>query len=176
MIKQLNEVSTSMLQQVSELIRQLTDDDYSRALDLLSGNTIAKHVRHVLEMYDEMLNGVEKEVIDYDARKRNLLIEHNREYTLQFIGELIVKLHVPESDKPLSLLVNYNTANESILVDTTLNREICYNIEHAIHHMAIIAICVRQSFHYIKLDQNFGVAFSTQNYLKQHVHAHIYTK
>lgn len=176
MINELRHVSVGIFQQISYLIVQLSDDEYSLPLDLLSSNTVAKHIRHVLEMYDEMLNGIETGVINYDARKRNLLIEHNRAYTISFINDLEQRLSSIAGDSQIQLMVSYTEAASSLHINTTISREFAYNIEHAIHHMAIIQICVQQLWKHIHLDKNFGVAFSTQAYLKQHVHTNIPAK
>jgi len=46
-------------------------------------------------------------------------------------------------------------------------RELQYNIEHAIHHMAIIKIAIGACFTEVELPANFGVAYSTVRYQKQ---------
>jgi uncharacterized damage-inducible protein DinB len=176
MIRQLTTVSSEILKQLEAFVLQLKDEDYSMPLALLSENTLAKHIRHVLEMYEEMLTGVSSGLINYDARKRNLLIEHNRQYTLQYIMELTERIAALESDSALRLAVSYDTGGESVIVKTSLNRELSYNIEHAIHHMAILQITVKHLFPYMVLPEGFGVAFSTQTYLKQHVHTHLHTR
>jgi hypothetical protein len=40
-------------------------------------------------------------------------------------------------------------------------RELLYNLEHAIHHMALIQVAVRQAFPALTLPAHFGVAYST---------------
>ena len=49
------------------------------------------------------------------------------------------------------------------MVESTLERELVYNIEHAVHHMAMIKIGLRQIAPEILIDKNFGVAQSTVN-------------
>ena len=176
MINELRQVSVSIFQQLNYLIVQLSDDEYSLPLDLLSSNTVAKHIRHVLELYDEMINGLESGVVNYDARKRNLLIEHNREYAIGFMQDLEQRLQAIKEDAPIQVVASYTEKCSSLLINTTISREFTYNIEHAIHHMAIIQICVKQYWNHIHLDKNFGVAFSTQAYLKKHVHTNIPAK
>jgi uncharacterized damage-inducible protein DinB len=170
MVKDLTQTGTLLLGQLKDLIHQLADEEYSNPQDLLSGNTLAKHIRHVLEIYDELLQGVASGTVNYDARKRNLLLEHNREFTFQFIEELIEKLHAIAEDKTLKLEVCFNTEGKQTVVETTLGRELAYNIEHATHHMAILQIAVKHCFPHVKLEATFGVAYSTLAYLK-HVHA-----
>jgi uncharacterized damage-inducible protein DinB len=170
-ISQLTASSADLLHQLNELIAKLTDEEYARPLALLSQNTLAKHVRHVIELYEELLNGLERGQINYDARKRNPILENDRAYTFEYIGQLCEKIQLLGQDQSLTLLVNYGFKNEEIVVSTTLCRELAYNIEHAIHHMAILQIAIKQAFSHIELSSQFGVAFSTQVYLQKNVHA-----
>ena len=65
------------------------------------------------------------------------------------------------------LEVSYGkTDKDSVKIKSSLERELAYNIEHAIHHMAIIKIAVQTVFPKVKLADNFGVAFSTVRYQK----------
>lgn len=165
----LTHVSVHLFNQLKNLITDLTDDSYSMPVQILSGNTLAKHIRHILELYEEMMSGIETGMINYDARKRNLLLEHDRQFTLQFIDELKVKIENLTIDKPV-LLETIFDSTKSVL-QTSIQRELAYNIEHAIHHMAILQIAIKSQFPHIQLSEQFGIAYSTQAYLKQNVHA-----
>ncbi len=176
MTETLTNTSVEILNQLKKLVQNITDKDYSKPIELLSGNTIAKHIRHVIELYEEMLKGIDNGTINYDARKRNLLIEHNREYTLQCIDELILKLKLIYNDKLILLEASFdNSKNEFVKLNSSINRELAYNIEHTIHHMAIMQIIVKHQINYINLEDNFGVAISTQKYNNENVHANLRT-
>lgn len=170
-IQQLTQVSVGIMLQIKYLTEQITDEHYSGSLELLSGNTIAKHVRHVIEIYEELVNGYVSAHVNYDARKRNLLLEHNRMYTLQYIDALVNNFAVLQEDKSIELAATYGDNAPEVMVKTTVGRELAYNIEHAVHHMAIMQIATKHSFPYIVLPIDFGVAYSTQAYQKQYVHA-----
>ncbi len=68
MIKQLATVSIEMLQQLHDVTLQLNEKDYSMPLELLNGNTIGKHIRHVYELYDELIRGIVLNEVHYDSR------------------------------------------------------------------------------------------------------------
>jgi hypothetical protein len=162
-INKLKQNSITILNQIANLVTQINDNHYSEQLDLLSNNTIAKHIRHILELYVQLIAGIEQKEVNYDKRERNLLIEHNRTYTIDFIMELSDKINAIQYIDDV-LYLNTLINEDEILVKSSVERELTYNIEHAIHHMAIIQIACRHYFDYIKLDKNFGVAYATVQY------------
>ncbi|MBP7512037.1 MAG: DinB family protein [Bacteroidia bacterium] len=172
MIKQLATVSIEMLQQLHDVTLQLNEKDYSMPLELLNGNTIGKHIRHVYELFDELLMGIVLNEVNYDSRKRNLQIESDPIFSCNFSKEIGTKLSILDEDRALNLSGNFG--NEiNIIANTSLGRELAYNIEHAIHHMAIIKICLNHYYNYVNLHQNFGIAYSTQNHIKENVHSNL---
>jgi uncharacterized damage-inducible protein DinB len=65
-------------------------------------------------------------------------------------------------DKSLLLEVNYDIEKESNeTLTTTVKRELVYNIEHAVHHMALMKIGIREIAPGISLPADFGIAAST---------------
>jgi hypothetical protein len=67
-----------------------------------------------------------------------------------------------QEDRPLKLEVGYDLSKEDfVLVDTNYTRELVYNIEHAVHHMAIMKIGIREVAPYVTLAPDFGIAAST---------------
>jgi uncharacterized damage-inducible protein DinB len=172
MIRKLANASVCLLAQISELVAKLKDEQYTSELALIHGNTIGKHVRHVLEIYDELLQNSSLSMVNYDNRKRNITIETNPSFVLSHIAQMIGQLEQLKEDHPIQLRTKYNLHND-VLVQSSLGRELAYNIEHAIHHMAIIQIVVRHSFPDICLSEQFGVAYSTQKYLNENVYTNI---
>jgi hypothetical protein len=55
---------------------------------------------------------------------------------------------------------------ESITISTNYYREIAYNLEHTIHHMALIRVGLNEVSG-IQLPDDFGVASSTVKHRKQ---------
>jgi hypothetical protein len=66
-------------------------------------------------------------------------------------------------DKKLYLTIDCIDGAIEPIVTTTYFREIVYNIEHTIHHLALIKVALIE----LKLslvDNNFGMAYSTIKY------------
>jgi len=150
-INKLKQNAVTILNQIADLVTQINDNHYSQALDLLSGNTLAKHIRHILELHVQLISGIDNNEINYDKRERNLLIEHNKTYTIDFIKDLIVKINLIEN-REIQITLNTTINDDEVIVKSSLERELVYNIEHAIHHMAINLIACKHSFVNFKLD------------------------
>ncbi|MEN7548991.1 hypothetical protein AAG747_13795 [Rapidithrix thailandica] len=165
----LQQVSLELFEQLSSLLRQLREPEFTRSLAVLNGNTIGKHFRHILEFYETMLAGKEGEVICYDQRKHDQLLEESHALALRKLKEVSELVRQKECDYPLQLNACYSTvpSSEQVLISTSYYRELMYNIEHAIHHMAIIRIALQTAFPQIEIEAGFGVARSTLRYQQQ---------
>ncbi len=149
----------ALFYQIENLLSQLTQKEYSQKCNLLFNATIGQHIRHIIEWFEELEIGYEIEIVNYDNRKRNLRLETDIEFALKSFKSLLEK--IDKSDKMLLLVANYDKDNEKELkVSTTYYREVLGNIEHAVHHMAIIKVGMSK-FSNIKLPKDFGIAIST---------------
>lgn len=164
---QLKKTGQVILQQIFDLTNQLSDSEYAAELELLNGNSIGKHVRHVVEFFELFVDGASIGLINYDQREHTPLYETSTEATLQKIDELRKEVDRISHGGEVLLEVSYGATNEdSVKIKSSVERELAYNIEHAIHHMAIIKIAIQTIFPSIKLAENFGVAYSTVRYQK----------
>jgi hypothetical protein len=50
---------------------------------------------------------------------------------------------------------------------TSMEREAIYLIEHSIHHFALIRIGLQTNFQKVRIESNFGIAFSTLNFREE---------
>ncbi|PBQ30574.1 hypothetical protein CNR22_01900 [Sphingobacteriaceae bacterium] len=164
--KMLKQEAIKQLLSVQSILSQIKDEDYTSALTTLKGASIGKHIRHIVEFYECLLFNTGNTIVNYDTRKRNLLLEENVKYTEDFITEIIDTLMKIEGNTRVLLVSNYQDQN--ITMESSVYREITYNIEHTVHHLAIISIVIPLHFNYINLSANFGYADSTIQYLKSH--------
>ncbi|WP_395627695.1 hypothetical protein [Daejeonella sp.] len=147
------------LMELIESINTLSFDEYTRKISLLSNGTIGDHTRHIIELFQQLLQGYETGNVDYDKRKRNIEIQLNIDFAVESIASIIRLLE--KDNKSLNLNTEWN--NNEAIIETNYYRELMYNIEHCIHHQAIIKI----SFLLLgknELSENFGVAKSTIKY------------
>lgn len=157
----------TILQQIHDLVAQLNESEYIEKLDLLSGNSIGRHVRHIMEFFDILIDGHKLGVINYDHRMHSTEYETNCQAALKKLYELIKGMETLPLGVEMILEVSYEeVGTQSVQLKSSIDRELAYNIEHAIHHMAIIKMAVKNMFPQIRLADDFGVAYSTIRYRK----------
>ena len=155
-------ISKKYLHDLQAVLQQIKPEDYNKSLKIFDNGTIGKHVRHVLEFY-QLLFSNETEIICYDNRERNLCIEQNERYACDLINEICDKINGISINKRVLLKSIYGS--EEVFTESSFLRELAYNIEHTVHHLAIIKIGIVDSFSYINIPLNFGYADSTVQYL-----------
>ena len=158
--------SSEILKQLSDLAGKLSDDQYRQDLAILNNNSIGKHYRHIVEFISILFKAQGSGLVEYDKREHDTVLETDRSQMIHTISELEAKLQSPPLHQEMKLKVSYDLASdESVEVSTCWERELIYNIEHAIHHMAIIRIALNSNFPGIEVNKHFGIAYSTVKYL-----------
>ena len=150
------------LNELKKVLIQLSVEDYTKPIQNLGNSSIGQHNRHIIELFQCLLNGYESGNLNYDNRSRNLLIENNIEYANQSIDAIISEIGKPNKNITLHQLLN----GETVVIETNYFRELLYNLEHCIHHQALIKVALYE-MNDVNVDSNFGVAPSTIEYKKQ---------
>lgn len=152
----------TILDQLSDLVEHIKPEDFSQPVPTLSNSTIGQHLRHTLEFFICFEKGFEHGSINYDKRAHDKLIESDKYLALAAIHRIQEFVQQPRNNKALILEVGYDmAANDFVTIETNFMRELVYNIEHAVHHMAIMKIGIKEVAPYIQLPFDFGVAAST---------------
>lgn len=167
---ELQKAAIRILNQLSTLITTLNDKEYTQPLIVLNSATLGQHIRHTLEFFICMKSGLDSGVINYDKRDHDKTIESDRMVAISMIEQIYDFLKDDHPEKELLLELAYGENDENVNeIKSNFSRELAYNIEHGVHHMAIIkigAVALRPT---IELPKDFGVASSTIRYRnKQH--------
>ena len=151
------------LVQGENLLREIDDAAYSRALPVAFNASIGGHYRHCLDHFRSLLGASASDELNYDQRERGTVIERDRLAALAATRELreAFSRWTPELLNN-SLTVTCKTsyaATHSQTASSTVRREIMYVVAHAVHHYALIGImCGLMGGN---LPAGFGVAPST---------------
>lgn len=153
---------TSLFIQMKNMLETLTDQQYTEKIAMMSDSAIGEHVRHVIEFYLELNLGYSSGKVNYDLRKRDHAIESSKDFALLKLQEIMHSLDKP--DRQLMLLGSYSLSSKAgFKVPSSYYRELIYNLEHTVHHMALIRIAVAK-VSLMQLPEDFGLAVSTLKY------------
>ena len=159
MVVYLYDPISTLFKQLENLLTQLTVDQYSAPIKVLSNSSVGQHVRHVIEFYVELNKGYKRGYVNYEERIRDRAIESDKMVAISKLKQLASSL--TKKDKVLGIVASYKMNGEiSHRVSTNYERELMYNLEHTVHHMALIRIGV-VAVSEIGLPEDFGVAMST---------------
>lgn len=150
------------LDELIHLLRQLSKSNYSNPCPELSNASIGEHTRHIIEMFQCVEKQYDLGIVNYDNRERNQLIQTDTDYAIEQIQHIKSSLRIENKNLYLQQFVD----DVEIRIQSNYYRELLYNLEHCIHHQAMIKIAVMK-FDNIRVDANFGVARSTIEYKKQ---------
>lgn len=164
----LHQSAVALLQQLRVVCEALDKEGFSQQIAELSGASIGEHVRHTLEFFLCLIDGRNDGVINYDERRHDTYISQDPKLALSVIDSIQQFLHKEQADFPLKHEANYAISGDDVhTMPSSFYRELAYNIEHTIHHMALIKIGILQHFDDVTLPEHFGVASSTVRYLRQ---------
>lgn len=161
MNRQLTKSIKAALAQISAMLDALSDEQYGRSLPILSGASLGGHVRHVIEFFIELDRGYRSGDVNYDARHRDKAIERQRVVALAGLQKIATSLD--KENKTLLLTTATEADQAGFQVETNYERELVYNLEHAVHHMALMKIGIG-ALSAFQLPESFGVASSTIRY------------
>lgn len=148
--------------QLHETLDKLNSEQYTQPSKALFNATIGQHVRHIVELFQCLENGYENGMVNYEQRKRDKNIETNKQLAIQLLHEISSRLI--REDKNIQLEMSYDDlSNETVVVNSNYYREVVYNLEHTVHHMALIRVGVSEVSD-IVLPDGFGVASSTMKH------------
>jgi hypothetical protein len=147
--------------QLNLALSDLSNEDYCKPLEVLSGSSIGQHTRHIIEFFKVLMDQYEDGFVNYDRRDRDNALETDKNVALNAIA--MIHSAILLDDKEMTLAGIYAGESNEIKVKTTYHRELIYNLEHTVHHMAMIKIGFRYFSEYL-LPSEFGVAESTKRY------------
>lgn len=150
------------LNELIDLLKQLSQNEYSNSCAELSNATIGEHTRHIIEMFQCLENQYDLGIVNYDKRERNIRIQTDTAFAIENI--VLIQQNLDKKNKNIELLQIID--GEEIRIESNYFRELLYNLEHCIHHQALIKVAILQCETVI-IDANFGVARSTIEYRNQ---------
>jgi|GEM_PF-223139 len=161
----LQQAATEPLEQLRTIIQSIRAEGNIFEHYVQSGAGV--HVRHILDYYHALQNGLSSGHIDYNSRRRGSAVESDPLVAVQIIDRLVLWDNIPDNQANRAVTIDSEISCEvtcPCTFESTAGREFLYIIDHSVHHIAHISLLLRQCN--FKLDQRFGLAPGTASYLR----------
>jgi uncharacterized damage-inducible protein DinB len=161
-VERLSRACADLLEQGRDLVLKLDEGQYAAPLHGIAAS-VGAHLRHCLDAFDCLLDGLGRGEVDYDRRARDLRTETDPLRALERIetlrAELLERI-ATETDRPLRIRADeLDLAPGAGFVPSTLSRELRALASHVVHHHALVAVVLR--LRGVSVPARFGVAPST---------------
>lgn len=135
-----------VLDEAAALLRGLPPGVYGDLSGVVVSAPIGAHLRHVLDHFGGLLDGLDSGLIDYDTRPRDPRVERDPDFALATIAAISARLlRLDALDRPLQIVYNAGPYAEDPQPPhgSTLRRELHFAMMHAVHHYTCISIELR---------------------------------
>jgi uncharacterized damage-inducible protein DinB len=128
-----------------QLLNSITDKQYSNSTIPPYFSSIGCNMRHILDAFTSICNGLESGFVDFSDRKRNTICEEKTAEGILYFKETIQKLNeINPQDFEKQIAVTDNLGTGAITINYTVESALAYAHSHAIHHFASIGFLVNQ--------------------------------
>ncbi|HEY0946605.1 MAG TPA: hypothetical protein VGD81_15105 [Opitutaceae bacterium] len=162
--------NVAVLQQGIDLLATLGADRYTRRVPVCFDAAPGGHIRHIIDHYLGLLDGLGRGEVDYEHRARDPLVERDVDYARGVMESIVARLEeLARADGDCALQVHAETADpaggRSATGSSSLLRELEFLLSHTVHHYALVAMMCRILGH--EPPRDFGVAPSTMKYRRE---------
>ena len=128
-----------------KLLNSISDEQYSNTTVAPYYSSIGRHMRHILDVFDCIFEGLGDSRIDLSSRKRNEIIELKTEKGLQYFDKIITELSVLKSvDFETVIVVVDDMGLGKVEQNFTLGGILMQAHSHATHHFASLGYIISQ--------------------------------
>ncbi|MFT2089841.1 hypothetical protein [Paraglaciecola sp. 2405UD69-4] len=157
------------VQQAKEFLLGITAEGYQKVLKPHFSSSAGAHMRHILDHYLALKDGIASGVVNYNKRNRHSNVESCITTALSMWAEIelwLEEVSELDADLPISIICE-TSVNETQNTQTqsTLARELVFVSSHAIHHFSLLGV-INSLLGNGSLS-GFGVAPSTASYLRK---------
>ncbi len=133
------------LQRGIKLLNSITDEEYSNTTIPPYYSSIGANMRHILDAFTCIFNGLENKCVDFSDRQRNQLTQEKTVNGLAYFNEVIDKLHsLNPSDFDVIISVKDDLGTGVVTANYTVGSALIQAHSHAIHHYASVGFIIHQ--------------------------------
>jgi len=157
-----------ILQQANAYLASVSEQQYTQVISPTFMSSAGAHMRHILDHYYSVINGLPEGLIDYDKRSRGGVVEScpkAAQSAIESISTFLSALTPEQLKQTLQLSTEISVVDKQVaIVDTTLAREVIFVGSHAVHHLATIKHIAQAQE--LKVEANLGLAPATATFLR----------
>lgn len=156
--------NAAIITQIRLLLDQLPQPAYTLPLEVLHGSSVGQHFRHILDFYQCLLRDIPSGTVNYAHRDRNPLMESLPEAAGEMFEKLSNAIQYLDDGGPLTVLGDFSAQVEDDqrpALHSSVGRELMYAHDHAVHHLALIRIGIKEAAPGIGFDPHLGYAPAT---------------
>lgn len=128
-----------------QLLSCISDEEYSNTTIAPYYSSIGVHMRHILDVFDCIFDGLESNNINLINRKRNELAENYTEYGIAYFENIILRLKYMETEDFNKIVTVTDDLGLGIIsANYTLGGILIQAHSHAIHHFASVGYVISQ--------------------------------
>lgn len=128
-----------------QLLNCITDNEYNNTTIAPYYSSIGVHMRHILDVFDCVFDGLESGNINLINRKRNELAENSTQHGIAYFEEILQRLKLLESEDFNKIVVVTDDLGLGIVsTNYTLGGILIQAHSHAIHHFASVGYVISQ--------------------------------
>jgi len=126
-----------------QLLNCISDEAYSNTTIAPYYSSIGGHMRHILDVFDCVFDGLESGNINLISRKRNELAENYTQYGIAYFEDIIQRLKlINTEDLNKIVTVTDDLGLGIITANYTLGGILIQAHSHAIHHFASVGYVI----------------------------------
>tara|TARA_R110002153_G_scaffold32008_8_gene97091 strand:+ start:534 stop:1055 length:522 start_codon:yes stop_codon:yes gene_type:complete len=157
------------VQQAKEFLQDLTAENYQFVLKPHFVSSAGTHMRHILDHYLALQDGINQGLVNYNKRNRYSSLESCPQTALlewQKIEKWLQEVSYLDANMPLTVACETSVnKTQNSQTQSTLARELVFVSSHAIHHFSLLAVI--NSLLGNKDEVNFGIAPTTASFIRQ---------
>ncbi|MDF1516371.1 MAG: DinB family protein [Lutibacter sp.] len=128
-----------------QLLNCISDNEYNNKTIAPYYSSIGIHTRHILDVFDCVLDGTESGNINLINRKRNELAENSTPHGIAYFEEILCRLKLLKNgDFNKIVMVTDDLGLGIVSVNYTLGGILIQAHSHAIHHFASVGYVISQ--------------------------------